>query len=138
ERVGLRSGPGPQRFAIAENCSPQPVVVVDDVYTTGAGINNAAVALAGGGHDVLRRIRDSPPRQSRLPPRGGAGIGRGGRDRPTSDHRNSQRGLANLHRARATSIRRGRAKVVTVRWTRAVETRLGRAGRSRPTRDGSH
>lgn len=39
-------------FAIAENCSPQRVVVVDDVYTTGAGINSAAVALAGGGHDV--------------------------------------------------------------------------------------
>ena len=39
-------------FAIAENCSPQRVVVVDDAYTTGAGINSAAVALAGGGHDV--------------------------------------------------------------------------------------
>ena len=39
--------------------------------------------------------------------------------------------------ARYTSPDTG-ANVQLVRWTRAVETRLGRAGRSSPTGDGSH
>ena len=96
-------------FAIAENCSPQRVVVVDDVYTTGAHQQRRRGPRRRWTR-CLRRIRDSLPRQSRLPPRGGVVVGLGSRDRPTSDHRNSQRGLANLHRARATSIRGGRPR----------------------------
>jgi hypothetical protein len=44
--------PAREGFASAEKCSPQRVILVDDVYTTGAGINSAAVAPADAGHEV--------------------------------------------------------------------------------------
>jgi hypothetical protein len=58
-RALLRRGPGvlgfnqPARdgFASAEKCCPQRVILVDDVYTTGARINSAVVALADAGHE---------------------------------------------------------------------------------------
>lgn len=44
--------PARDGFVVAEKVSPQRVYVVDDVYTTGARINSAAVALADAGHEV--------------------------------------------------------------------------------------
>ena len=59
-RALLRRGDGdlgfnrPARdgFIIAEKSSPLTVYLVDDVYTTGARINSAAVALTAAGHQV--------------------------------------------------------------------------------------
>ena len=44
--------PATDGFVIAEKCSPVRVYLDDDVYTTGARINSAAVALAAGGHQL--------------------------------------------------------------------------------------
>jgi hypothetical protein len=59
-RALLRRGPGVlgfnqpalDGFASVEKCSPQRVFLVDDVYTTGACISGAVVALADAGHEV--------------------------------------------------------------------------------------
>ena len=71
-RALLRRGPGvlgfnqPARdgFASAEKCSPQRVILVDDVYTAGARINSEVVALADAGHDVCGAFVMAP-RKSR-------------------------------------------------------------------------
>ncbi len=63
-RTLLRRGPGLLDFRrpavdayvvndSGEDCGPQQIYLVDDVYTTGARINSAALALAAAGHHVV-------------------------------------------------------------------------------------
>jgi hypothetical protein len=59
-RTLLCRGPGDLRdrklardgYAITEKCSPQRVLLVDDVYTTGAHLNSAAITLLDAGHTL--------------------------------------------------------------------------------------